>query len=691
MSSPKTLDFPLPPPRGSIPTTDLRSPPPVPFSPSLQQQQLSKILDLTNRYRTQAVALLARQEALQTEQKNVFELERQLWVTEREIWEEERRILTSGLSGGGAIHGEKKDSTTTPIGNSTHPMPMLSPNQLNHTTRFLSVSSMAESQADPGYRQRQSSGGGSGIGWFLKQGTPTAASVPLPNESVSPKGTRPKQDSPRYGSISEMSLVEPEIPEEAIDDDDLAEIPHALITEATKLVYGEKVAKRGSFSSNGTTKRPVLFTTLSDNPDSVQKSLRRASSSTTVKYPTAKNAQYLAAFSDEDLSDDNGERDTQTPQPPKPEQRVRKRSASHADKTSDEPPIPLRLRPASNFGTAFGSSAGSLRGQQTLQPPPRAGSILHSTFYHPETPVDNFSHQHSFRDASWNGGPKVSDDSLGGKSNNSNVTVKQIPQPITIKATPWGVASTNLTSPTFGKDMSQGLKPPHSPSNLTSSLSISSSQNSPARVPIPSTDNGFSTSSRYTPEDSSRGDGPQNGTHGNGEQKGKTSPPTYTWMPPPPRPTSPAHSAGSSRRSGLYGHTILLSPSTVAPSMKTADPRLSAVGGIPPFSPTLGRMGTSSMLLSVSSRSENGDDDDDEELDSDEERGSLNGHTNDGRIHSTTSMEVPMRLGGGVVTGTTGGANGESKVRTVDGFVEPPIEIVKDSGRWGNVIPGGMI
>ncbi|KAF3933010.1 hypothetical protein ABW20_dc0105284 [Dactylellina cionopaga] len=821
MTSPKTLDFPLPPRRTSNPS-DLRSPPPhaapPPFSnvtlatvTSSAQQQLSRILELTNRYRTQTVTLLARQEALAAEQKGVFELERQLWSTEREIWEEERRLLASGsanssvnnniisssnsnshacapIASGVLVNGERVDSLASPI-------------QLNNTTRFLSVSSMAESvgTAEPtmlpppiplpepvtapaSMRKRDSSLGGVRLNWYPKHALsseiPTMPSINDAN--VSPKGTRNgKLDSPRYAPTGDMKLPGKTISEDLNedghcvedDDEDDFDISPALLAEATKLVYGDigKTKRRESSSSNSTTtKRP---------------SVRRASSSI---YPSSKNMRYLASFDDDEASE--GDDEAGNPYPSSSlryeAQKVRKRSASQTDKPGDqEPNVPLRLRPSSNFGMAFGSV--SARGQQNLAPPPppRQGSMSSSTFYHPETPVDSFNSQHSFRDANWTGGSgnsgngkssnggiaRLPDNSLGGDSMSSNRTVKPAVEPINIKSAPWGITSTNVTSPTFGKSsndmqmLQPGLKP--SPSNLTSSLSIgsNSSHNSPTgKVPIPTTvisginntasagaaGDRFSTTSSHYSDHSSIMNGhdpysyiPHHQNHqfmhkppssvastnnnnynnsstttSNHEQKGKTSPPTYTWTPPPPLPTSPARSVGSSRKSGMYGNTILLSPSTVAPSMKTTNPRLSAVGGImprstsgsvsgglgsPPLATMMGRMGTSSMLLSVSSRSEGGDDLDD--LDDEDDDDEVDG-VDAGLEHDEVEIETDDEEDGDVVeiggnaarngvlgSGVNTGGSGV-KIGVPGGFnTDSPVEIVRDNSRWGNVLPGGMI
>ncbi|EPS39879.1 hypothetical protein H072_6409 [Dactylellina haptotyla CBS 200.50] len=751
MTSPKTLDFPLPPRRASNPS-DLRSPPLAPFTNfapvAPAQQQLSRILELTNRYRTQTVALLARQEALAAEQKSVFELERQLWNTEREIWEEERRLLTGGGAPNGAavVNGDR--ITNLDAAFSAHPP---TPVQLNNTTRFLSVSSMAESTgtaepnavpaslqhpppppepvaaAAPTSRRRDSLNGGLRLNWYMKQGTTSDRIPGIPNESVSPKGTRSngrKIDSPRYAPPGDPGLPRQIISEDINEDregsagenEDDFEISSALLSEATKLVYGDK-ATFGGNSAAAKRQIPALFKTMSDTSDT--KSIRRASSSI---YPSSmRNARYLNSFSDDGSEEDDV---YEVSKMPRLGQKVRKRSASQTDKPND---IPLRLRPSSNFGAAFG--AISTKGQQTLAPPPppRQGSISSSTFYHPETPVDSFNSQHSFRDASWaaNSGTgntsKLPENSLGADSLQSSRTIKPTVDPINVKSTPWGVTSTNInSSPTFGNNeasMQQaqqgGLKP--SPSGLTSSLSISSSQNSPVgKVPIPTTassDKFSTTSSRYSGESISiamhanHHHHHQNGhsqnyhnnkqylhktpsssssaNNNNGEQqKGKTSPPTYTWTPPPPLPTSPTMSTTSSRKSGMYGNAILLSPSTIAPSMKTTNPRLSAVGGILPIaglsSPPLGRMGTSSMLLSVSSRSEGGDDldDDDDELEEHE-------------VEIETDEEDDVVE----IAGKKLSSNGMSKAsgKKVMGYNEPPVEIVRDNGRWGGVLPGGMI
>ncbi|KAK6354686.1 hypothetical protein TWF696_003825 [Orbilia brochopaga] len=711
MTSPKTLDFPLPPRRGSNPSTsEIRSPPPVSFpgTPTPQQQQLARILELTNRYRTQTVTLLARHEALQAEQKNVFDLERQLWSTEREIWEEERRLLTAGLTTNVVVNGEKAAhdpavSIYSPTG------------QLNQATRFLSVSSMAESVKgeqqhqqqqqqpqplpvpepvpNPGMRKRDSSVGGVRLGWYMKHGLPVGAEASGTGDNISPKGSgRGKGDSPRYGSTSEV------IDEEAVDAEDF-DITPSLLAEAAKLVYTDKSNKRASFSSNSTTTKrgagiPTLFKTLAEPQDSsaAAKAVRRVSSSV---YPGSRTARYLNQFTDDEVSDDD--RDTfehgSTSQPPKTEKKTRKRSASHSEKANEEPPVPLRLRPSSNFGTAFGSVRGN---QQMLAPPapPRQGSMSSSTFYHPETPVDSFNSQHSFREASWTARnmPKLSENSVGGDSMRSNRTIKSPTEPTNVKSAPWGVTSTSITSPTFGaSDIPQGLKP--SPSNLTSSLSISSSLNSPVGRPPSEKGVAYSSSSRYSTDGisemnihvhsthnySSTNSNNNTSTSGDQQQKGKTSPPTYTWNPPPPLPTSPSRSASSSRKSGLYGTALLLSPSTVAPSTKT-NPRLSAVGGIMPRSPPLGRMGTSSMLLSVSSKSENGDDDEDL-LEQDEHEMEM--EAEEKRVAALASRVKSPEL-------RTDGANGGAKGRLAEGFNEAPVEIIRES-RWANVLPGGMI
>ncbi|EWC47399.1 hypothetical protein DRE_00367 [Drechslerella stenobrocha 248] len=710
MTSPKTLDFPLPPRRGS---SEIRSPPLGPFPTTVQpqQQQLARILELTNRYRTQTVTLLARHEALQTEQKNVFDLERQLWNTEREIWEEERRLLTAGIGlpgpSGVYVSSEKNSSS-----NET-PAPIHSPTgQLNHTTRFLSVSSMAEStkgerehgqgqgqqQAPPepqvntaSSKKRDSYVGGVRLGWYLKQGMPSGTDASAAaNESVSPKAATGRvkgMDSPRYGSTSEVG---PTIDEEAVDSADF-DITPSLIAEATKLVYGDRAGKRSSFSSSSTaTKRgvgiPTLLKSLADAPDaSGVKGVRRVSS---LVYPGTRAGRYLNRFSDDDGSDDDRgayERGQGNQQAANMDRKSRKRSVSHPEKNNEEPPVPLRLRPSSNFGAAF----ASVREQQMLAPPQpsRQGSMSSSTFYHPETPVDSLGSQRSFREASWSARrmPNLADNSLGGDSMHSNPTIKSPTQATNVKSAPWGVTSINVTSPTFGAgELPHGLKP--SPSNLTSSLSISSSQNSPIRPEV------ASTSSRYSTDEVSLGSGHLNrnyssnntgATSASGEhhhyhhqQKGKTSPPTYTWTPPPPMPTSPAQSAASSRKSGLYGTTILLSPSTVAPSTK-ANLRLSAVGGIMPRSPPIGRMGTSSMLLSVSSKSENGDDDDEELEDHSME---LEEHELNKRLNGPNGMLE--------VSGTNNGK--PAQTRLADGYSDAPVEIVRDA-RWGNMLPGGMI
>ncbi|KAK6523723.1 hypothetical protein TWF281_001695 [Arthrobotrys megalospora] len=772
MTSPRTLDFPLPPRRGSVPT-DIRSPPlvssaPPSSAPQQQQQQLARILELTNRYRTQTVTLLARQEAIAAEQKQVFELERQLWVTEREIWDEERRLLTSGVSGGSvaplaapavAVNGDRGLDSNASVPSAS----------LNNPTRFLSVSSMAESSAaaeaaggamlpppvpaplpEPVASARKRDSTGVRLNWYLKQGMQHTADGPsMPNESVSPKGTRNgKLDSPRYAPSNDLGKLSRTISEADGEEEDY-EIPPSLIAEATKLIYGDKPSKRGSFSSNSTaTKRPVpaLFKTLASG-DQDAKSVRRASSSI---YPSSKAAKYLATFSDDGISDE----ELEPYEVSRRNQKSRKRSASQTDKPNQEADIPLKLRPSTNFSAAFGSvsARGGAQGQQQQQqqnlappPPPRQGSISIS-FYHPETPVDSFNSQHSFREANWNGQPassmpRVPENSVGGDSMHSIQTVKPTVEPINVKSTPWGVTSTNITSsPTFGNASGNPLKP--SPSGLTSSLSIGSSQNSPmGKVPIPTTGLGITresdkfsiASSRYSQDEN----GIINGDHirhdsyqshrnnkiahnpagsTNGNEKGKTSPPTYIWTPPPPisqLPTSPTKSPGSMKL-GLYGNTILLSPSTVAPSMKTSNPRLSAVGGVMPRSPTsssppiMGRMGTSSMLLSVSSRSEGGDDLDDEvedgemgdvEIDTDDEDdGDVVEITNVGGRDAGRVKSPELILGGRVKSpelrlGGPSAGNIHSVVKKAQRMDYPgsPVEIVRDNSRWGNVLPGGMI
>ncbi|KAF3927725.1 hypothetical protein ABW21_db0206216 [Orbilia brochopaga] len=551
---------------------------------------------------------------------------------------------------------------------------------------------------NPGPRKRDSSVGGVRLGWYMKHGLPASAEPSVTGDNVSPKGSgRGKGDSPRYGSTSEV------IDEEVVEGEDF-DITPSLLAEAAKLVYSDRANKRASFSSNSTTTKrgagiPTLFKTLAEPQDSsaAAKAVRRVSSSV---YPGSRTARYLNQFSDEDGSD--YERDTfehnSTSQPPKTEKKTRKRSASHSEKANEEPPVPLRLRPSSNFGTAFGS-VRSNNGQQMLAPPapPRQGSMSSSTFYHPETPVDSFNSQHSFREASWTARnmPKLSGDGVGGGSLRSNRTIKSPTEPMNVKSAPWGVTSTNITSPTFGaSDVPTGLKP--SPSNLTSSLSISSSLNSPVGRPPSEKGVAYSSSSRYSTDgisemnihipsihnySSTNSNNNTTSTNGDGQQKGKTSPPTYTWNPPPPLPTSPSRSASSSRKSGLYGTAILLSPSTVAPSTKT-NLRLSAVGGIMPRSPPLvGRMGTSSMLLSVSSKSENGDDDDDLMEQDDHE---LEMEAEERRLAALASRVKSPELR------TDSGANGGAKGRLGEGFNEAPVEIVRES-RWANVLPGGMI
>ncbi|KAF3277532.1 hypothetical protein TWF970_005139 [Orbilia oligospora] len=774
MTSPRTLDFPLPPRRGSVPT-DIRSPTLASFVPppntsqqqqqQQQQQQLARILELTNRYRTQTVTLLARQEALSTEQKQVFELERQLWVTERQIWEEERRLLAPGFTGGNvvaatpavavAVNGDKGLDSSASVQSAP----------LNNPTRFLSVSSMAESLAaaetaagamlpppvpaslpEPVASVRKRDSTGLRMNWYLKHGMSHGAdSSSMPNESVSPKGTRNgKLDSPRYAPSNDLGKISRTISEADGEGEEDFEIPSSLIAEATKLIYGDRPSKRGSFSSNSTaTKRPVpaLFKTLaSDNQD--VKSVRRASSSI---YPSSKTAKYLTAFSDDGLSDEE-------PDPyeaSRRSQKHRKRSASQTDKPNQEADIPLKLRPSSNFAAAFGSvgARGGTQNQQQQQnlappPPPRQGSVSIS-FYHPETPVDSFNSPNSFKEANWSGQPassvpRLPENSVGGDSLQSSRTVKPTVEPINVKSAPWGVTSTNITSsPTFGNTAGNGLKT--SPGGLTSSFSIGSNQNSPVtRHPILTTaalgakeSDKFSTaSSRYSQDE----DGVINEGHvhhdsyqshrnhkiankqtgsSNGNEK-KTSPPTYIWTPPPPLPTSqlPISPTTSPMGTGLYGNTILLSPSTIAPSMKTSNPRLSAVGGVMPRSPTsssppMGRMGTSSMLLSVSSRSEGGDDLDDDveegdmgdiEIDTDDEDdGDVVEITNVGR--ATGRVKSPeMVLGGRIKSPEPrlGGPNAGNihtvvkKAQRMD-YSGPPVEIVRDNSRWGNVLPGGMI
>ncbi|KAK6352454.1 hypothetical protein TWF730_009280 [Orbilia blumenaviensis] len=796
MASPRTLDFPLPPRRGSVPT-DIRSPPltsslPPSAGPHHQQQQqqqhhqhqhqhqhqyqpqqLARILELTNRYRTQTVTLLARQEALATEQKQVFELERQLWVTEREIWDEERRLLTAGspsctvtplaAAPAVAVNGDRSQDSNA----SVHSAPLN-----NNPTRFLSVSSMAESSGAPDHvgsamlpppipapaplqesvasaRRRDSTG--LRLNWYLKHGMQHVAdSSSIPNESVSPKGTRSgKLDSPRYAPSNDLGKPSRTISEVDGEEDEDFEIPPSLIAEATKLIYGDKPSKRGSFSSNSTaTKRPVpaLFKTLaSDNQD--VKSIRRASSSI---YPSSKAARYLAAFSDDGMSDEEPE-PYETSRHGQLVQKARKRSASQTDKPNQEPDIPLKLRPSSNFAAAFGSV--SARGgtqnqqqqqQQNLAPPPpaRQGSIS-TSFYHPETPVDSLNSQNSFKEANWTpqpagSMPRLPENSVGGDSMHSSRTVKPKVEPINVKSAPWGVTSTNITSsPTFGNNTGNGLKP--SPSGLTSSLSFGSSQNSPvAKLPIPTTgilgagegDNFSIGSSKYSRDENGVANGDHHHYEGyqshrnrkivqnptgstNGNEKGKTSPPTYIWTPPPPTSQLPTSPTRSPMGTGLYGNTILLSPSTVAPSMKTSNPRLSAVGGVMPRSPTsssppmVGRMGTSSMLLSVSSRSEGGDDLDDDveegelgdvEIDTDEEDGDVveipkMGGRDVGRVKSPE-----MILGGRVKSpelrlGGPNAGNIHNVVKKAQRMEYPgsPVEIVRDNSRWGNVLPGGMI
>ncbi|KAK6339284.1 hypothetical protein TWF718_008705 [Orbilia javanica] len=779
MASPRTLDFPLPPRRGSVPT-DIRSPtlassaPPPNISQQQQQhhqqqQQLARILELTNRYRTQTVTLLARQEALATEQRQVFELERQLWVTEREIWDEERRLLAAGLSGGSSVapliapvitptaaaNGDKSLDSNA----SVHSAP------LNNSTRFLSVSSMAESSAaaetaggamlpppvpvpaslpEPVASARKRDSTGVRLNWYLKHGMQHAADGPssVPNESVSPKGTRNgKLDSPRYAPSNDLGKISRTISEADGEEGEDFDIPPSLIAEATKLIYGDRPSKRGSFSSNSTAKRPVpaLFKTLaSDNQD--VKSIRRASSSI---YPSSKTARYLAAFSDDGLSDEE-------PDPyeaSRRSQRQRKRSASQTDKPNQEPDIPLKLRPSSNFAAAFGSVGARGGGAQNQQqqnlappPPPRQGSIS-TSFYHPETPVDSFNSPNSFKEANWSGQPvnsmpRLPENSVGGDSMQSSRTVKPKVEPINVKSAPWGVTSTNITSsPTFGNATGNGLKT--SPGGLTSSFSIGSNQNSPVmKPPIPTTgllglkesDKFSLSSSKYSQdengvanEDHVRYDSYQShrnhkivhnqASSTNGNEK-KTSPPTYIWTPPPPLPTSqiPTSPTTSPMSSGLYGNTILLSPSTVAPSMKTSNPRLSAVGGVMPRSPSppMGRMGTSSMLLSVSSRSEGGDDLDDDveegemgdvEIDTDEEDDrDVVEITNVGGRSAGRVKSPEMILGGRVMSPeprlggpATGNIHSVVKKAQRMEYSGPPVEIVRDNSRWGNVLPGGMI
>ncbi|KAF3920128.1 hypothetical protein AA313_de0202653 [Arthrobotrys entomopaga] len=776
MTSPKTLDFPLPPRRPSV-TSDLRSPPLAPFTNfatvAPAQQQLSRILELTNRYRTQTVTLLARQEALAAEQKTIFDLERQLWITEREIWAEERRLLTGGALPPPPTAGNSA-AANIDSNLSTSPPPV------DHATRFLSISSMAESTGTAAEQnlmpsslshpplpepigtsapRKQNSNNTAGVrlNWHMKQGMNSDRIPGIPNESVSPKGTRNgsldhrngslKMDSPRYPPPGVLGLPGQTISEDLNEDrepgsnggDEDYQISPALLAEATKLVYGEKaMSKRNSFSSNST-KRPIpaLFKTLTDNNET--KSIRRASSSI---YPSSmRNARYTNSYSDSE-EDDVFEVSSQAR---KLGQKNRKRSASQTDKPND---IPLRLRPSSNFGAAFG--AINTNNQQNLAPPlptARQGSLSSTTFYHPETPVDSFNSQHSFREAGWNAPgiattssiPKVTENNIVGDHGQPARLVKPTVEPINVKSAPWGITSTNLTSsPTFGtseinlqQPQQGGLKP--SPSGLTSSLSIGgSSQNSPiskgpTAAASTNSDKFSLSSSRYS-EDSIVMDAPHpHHIHNNGNTNGtytdvnhkytahtssstpsavttnrhseqggkKTSPPPmYTWTPPPPLPTSP-RSTTSSGKSGMYANAILLSPSTLAPSTKTTNPRLSAVGcmlpiGISLGSPPLERMGTSSMLLSVSSRSEGGDDLDD---DVDE----LEGHeveiTTDDEDNDEEDDDVVEIAAGNTARGVVGGAAGIKMIAGSGGggYHDAPVEIVRDNGRWGNVLPGGMI
>ncbi|KAK6498813.1 hypothetical protein TWF481_011386 [Arthrobotrys musiformis] len=771
MTSPRTLDFPLPPRRGSVPT-DIRSPTLTPTIPSpsvsqqhqQQQQQLSRILELTNRYRSQTVTLLARQEALATEQKQVFELERQLWVTEREIWDEEKRLLTAGLSGVSvaptAVPAAAAPAVAANGGDkSLDSNASVQSAPLNNSTRFLSVSSMAESSAaapettgggamlpppvpaslpEPVASVRKRDSTGVRLNWYIKHGMHGAEGASVPNESVSPKGTRNgKLDSPRYAPSNDLGKLSRTISEADGEEGEDFDIPPSLIAEATKLIYGDRPSKRGSFSSNSTaTKRPVpaLFKTLaSDNQD--VKSVRRASSSI---YPSSKTAKYLAAFSDDGLSDEEPE----IYENPRRGQRHRKRSASQTDKPNQEADIPLKLRPSSNFAAAFGSVGTRGQNQQQQQnlappPPPRQGSIS-TSFYHPETPVDSFNSPNSFKEANWSGHPtnsmpRLPENSVGGDSMHSIRTVKPTVEPINVKSAPWGVTSTNITSsPTFGNAAGNGSRT--SPGGLTNSFS---NQNSPiTKQPIPGagslgvreSDKFSLASSKYSQDENGNiNEGHihhdsysthrnhkivHNQANSNGNEK-KTSPPTYIWTPPPPLPTSqpPTSPTTSPMGTGLYGNTILLSPSTVAPSMKTSNPRLSAVGGVMPRSPTsssppMGRMGTSSMLLSVSSRSEGGDSDNDVEegemgdieIDTDDEDdGDVVEITNvggriGGRVNSPEMILGGARVKSPELRGHNAG-NIHSVVKKAQRmeYAAPPVEIVRDNSRWGNVLPGGMI
>lgn len=126
-------------------------------------------------------------------------------------------------------------------------------------------------------------------------------------------------------------------------------------------------------------------------------------------------------------------------------------------------------------------------------------------------------------------------------------------------------------------------------------------------------------------------------------------------------------------------------------------------------SPPMGRMGTSSMLLSVSSRSEGGDDLDDDveegemgdvEIDTDDEDdGDVVEITNvGGRNAGIRRVKSPEMILGGRIKSPEPRLGGSSagniytvvKTQRMD-YSDPPVEIVRDNSRWGNVLPGGMI
>ena len=384
MASPSNMDFPIP-SRSSITS--------LPGQLNFENETLnpSRLLSLVHRYRSQAITLVAKQEALLAEQKRTFDLERELWNTEREIWEEERRILNT------ESHQRRESFAVVESGSSQ----MINGDE---TGVSINAKSFGDSTTNGTGRRRESSGGGSGIAWFLKQGrqpsgTDSVTSVEellvSPKDSITNLKPRPAVSAPSSQKPAGRSWSQDNDADEGVvDDEDFNQLSPSLLAEASRIVYGDRREKRRPSSSllSPGPSRPTLVTSLSANVVPQHHDLLsglgiQSNDSSTSQLGGVKH-NYLASASESD-SDNEEEEEEVRP-----------------EKTNEKFDIPLRLKQTTNFGAEFGTvrpvnvrkrSRQDLR-KRDLQHE-RGRSITSvgvgkTSFYDPETPVRQLRQQH---------------------------------------------------------------------------------------------------------------------------------------------------------------------------------------------------------------------------------------------------------------------------------------------------------